>query len=255
MDLYVEHAPHPDLARHVECYWTLACAPPGLDAQPTAVLPDGCMDILFSFAGEGPNEHTVIGTMTRPLVTTPTAPMELLGVRFRPGGATPFLSLPAHELTDQTAPLEDLWGRSALDASARLEVARTIDERVFLLDRILRERLGRADQRTDQRVLQASELAVRTRGAVTVDLMAEASGLSARQLERRFLATVGLSPKVAGRIVRFRTAVARLHKEPDWPLSRVALDCGYADQPHFTREFKALAGVTPAAYRRRATQV
>ena len=98
-------------------------------------------------------------------------------------------------------------------------------------------------------MLTASELVSAHAGSITVQGLAEATGLGRRQLERRFLATVGTSPKVAARIARFRGAVARLHLDSEIELSRVALNSGYADQAHFTREFKSLAGVPPGVYR------
>jgi AraC family transcriptional regulator len=36
----------------------------------------------------------------------------------------------------------------------------------------------------------------------------------------------------------------------DWPLAAIASDCGFADQSHFTRVFRKLAGTTPAQFRR-----
>jgi AraC-like DNA-binding protein len=62
---------------------------------------------------------------------------------------------------------------------------------------------------------------------------------------------VGVAPKLACRVARFRAAVSLLHDRPRTDLSAVAFDAGYADQPHLTREFRALAGMTPGAYRRR----
>jgi transcriptional regulator GlxA family with amidase domain len=80
--------------------------------------------------------------------------------------------------------------------------------------------------------------------------MASAAGLGRRQLERRFLAGVGVPPKMVSRIARFRHALELLRTEPTLRLSIVAMRAGYADQPHLTRDFVALAGVSPARYRR-----
>ena len=38
-------------------------------------------------------------------------------------------------------------------------------------------------------------------------------------------------------------------RDPDRPLIDVALACGFADQPHFTRVFKRLTGQTPREHR------
>ena len=44
-------------------------------------------------------------------------------------------------------------------------------------------------------------------------------------------------------------AVQRLN-ETDDPIARIALDCGYADQSTFSRQFKQTVGISPAHYRK-----
>jgi AraC-like DNA-binding protein len=51
------------------------------------------------------------------------------------------------------------------------------------------------------------------------------------------------------RIDRMQRALALLARRPAPPLARVALACGYADQPHLTGELVALTGRTPGAWR------
>jgi len=75
-------------------------------------------------------------------------------------------------------------------------------------------------------------------------------GVGERRLLRLFHERVGLSPKQAARVARFRTAVALLLRYPERPLGRIALDGGYYDQPHFNGEFSRLAGVSPERWRR-----
>jgi len=79
------------------------------------------------------------------------------------------------------------------------------------------------------------------------DLAAHA-GLSVFQLDRRIRDLFGLS---AGQYVtraRIEHACNRLRRT-DLPISRIALECGYADQAAFTRQFRKSAGLTPRAYR------
>lgn len=81
---------------------------------------------------------------------------------------------------------------------------------------------------------------------LAIPALAAGLGLSARQLERRFRAHVGLPPKAFARVARFDRAVRRLGDGT--PLALLALDCGYADQAHFSHEFRSLAGMAPRAY-------
>jgi AraC-like DNA-binding protein len=80
-----------------------------------------------------------------------------------------------------------------------------------------------------------------------VDL-AEEIGWSRRHLGERFRDELGLSPKVAARVMRFQRA-CRLLQRPRRPgLADVAAACGYYDQAHLTREWHDLAGCTPTVW-------
>jgi len=66
---------------------------------------------------------------------------------------------------------------------------------------------------------------------------------------RAFRHTFGESPHAF--VVRRRLEVAAEHMlHTDASLSDIALECGFADQPHFTLRFKKVMGQTPAAWRR-----
>lgn len=71
--------------------------------------------------------------------------------------------------------------------------------------------------------------------------------MSARTLQRGLVPAGGFAAVVAA--VRAERA-ADLLINSEHPLSLIGFVCGYADQPHFTREFKRRAAMTPATYRR-----
>src|SRR5687768_17728539 len=96
---YREFPPEPLLAGFVECFWTSTVRAAPRTSSFYRVLPDGCMDLLFDFSAVGRARASVIGTMTRPLTVITTGPVDLLGVRFRPGGLSVFLTLDATEVT------------------------------------------------------------------------------------------------------------------------------------------------------------
>lgn len=74
-------------------------------------------------------------------------------------------------------------------------------------------------------------------------------GLSARHFARAFRQSTGLSPHRW--LTRHRVECARdLLAIPSLSLTEIALTCGFADQSHFTRTFKAIAGISPGAWRR-----
>jgi AraC-like DNA-binding protein len=78
--------------------------------------------------------------------------------------------------------------------------------------------------------------------------LAARAGLSAFQFDQRVRALFGLSAGQYLSRVRIGRACDRL-KHTDAPLSELALECGYADQAAFTRQFHKSVGLTPGAYR------
>jgi transcriptional regulator GlxA family with amidase domain len=88
----------------------------------------------------------------------------------------------------------------------------------------------------------------RTHGRLSIDALADAAGLTCRHLERRFLSAVGVTPKRLARIARFQHALRILGRESARPGTETAAACGYADQSHFIRDFRAIAGCSPGEH-------
>ncbi|MBC3192649.1 AraC family transcriptional regulator [Pseudonocardia sp. C8] len=166
---------------------------------------------------------------------TPLGMFTLLGGRTVPGGAIPALD----DLDDpELAALPD-----------RLAAAPGWAERFALVTGLLAGRLldVRA-RRPAPEVAHAWNRLAATRGRASIAGLAAETGWSRRHLQARFHAQIGLAPRTAGRVLRF-AAASRLVGASTTPLADVAAGCGYADQAHLTREFRALAGTTPSAYR------
>ncbi len=79
--------------------------------------------------------------------------------------------------------------------------------------------------------------------------------MSSRQLQRRFSAAVGLSPKQFARVRRLREALLHLVEESDVSWAAVAAELGFADQAHLIREFSALAGLPPVVVSERIRRI
>jgi AraC-like DNA-binding protein len=83
---------------------------------------------------------------------------------------------------------------------------------------------------------------------ITNQRLASISNMSLRAFERRFLATFHLTPQRFLRRLRLRIA-SRALIYTEGSLSDIALSCGFADQSHFSREFRRQFGRTPREYR------
>ena len=255
--LYRELSPAPALRPYVRCYWILRADASG-DASPQRVLPDGCVEIIFNFGArfirhdesgraERQPKELVVGPTTRHMTIAPSGAIRLVGVRFAPGGAVPFLAVPPQEGRDVAPPLADVASPLLGAVAERLAVA-PFGAEGSVLDAALGAKLTHARRLTDHRVL-ASVRAVRAANRLLgVDALMSLTGLGARQLERTFRDHVGFGPKTLCRLARFQRIVRAI--EPGLKLSwaRLAAQHDYADQSHLAREFHEFAGTTLTSY-------
>jgi AraC-like DNA-binding protein len=84
--------------------------------------------------------------------------------------------------------------------------------------------------------------------AVRIGRMAEEIGISHKHLLREFDRCVGLTPKLLARLYSFQRAILAIGQRPAVDWSDTAARCGYYDQAHLIREFRAFSGLTPASY-------
>ncbi len=158
-------------------------------------------------------------------------------VRFTPQGAA-CLGVPASELTGRSVALDDLLPAAQVrEAHERLLAARLDADRVAVVESLLIA----LPYEHDALVERAVEL---LSSSADVASVARALSIGERQLERRFLHRVGVSPKRFASLRRFERAVAIARRSGS--LTRAALDAGYYDQSHFIRDFRRYAGTTPS---------
>lgn len=186
------------------------------------------------------------GVHDRPAVVEHGGRARCMQINMTPLGARALLGFPLAELRSRVVPLEDLLGPTAWLLAERLHDAAGWDVRFALLDEVLLRRAAaaapvRPDVQWAWRRLVASD------GAVPVQTLASELGCSRRHLTARFGEEIGLPPKRYARLLRFRTAVDALIGGGEQRLADVAAACGYADQSHLNREFRAFAGMTPGA--------
>jgi AraC-like DNA-binding protein len=164
-------------------------------------------------------------------------------VRFTPQGVAR-LGVSAAELASRSVPLDELLPRPrAREVTERVAAAPDDRSRVAVVEGFLQE----LPFARDPLVTRALDRLGDPNGSPPVAAIAAELALSERQLERRFLLRVGVTPKRFARLARFHRAVSLMDAVPG--LATVAQHAGYYDQPHFVREFRAFAGTSPAAWR------
>jgi AraC-like DNA-binding protein len=171
-----------------------------------------------------------------------------LQVDLTPLGAYRFFGRPMHELTERMVHLDDLGDRTIAGLRERLGQERRWSRRFALAEAAMLPRLagGRAPSAA---VAWAYRRIVETGGAARIGAIAERLEWSRKHLAARFHEEVGMGPKTIARIARFNRAQAMAASADADGWADIAAACGYADQAHLVREFSALAGTTPGAWR------
>jgi AraC-like DNA-binding protein len=254
---YRERRPVPALAGLVSSAWVQQVSP-GARPYMHRNVPNGCVEVRCRL-GRVPE---LVGPLTRPLTETLAPGSTVVGLRFRPGTASGLPGIPAPELADLVLDAEHVWGRAAVAIGERLASCEPAVAVASLQDAVA-GRLAAPDG-PDPMVAQAIRL-MRTQ-AGDVAPVREALWMSERQFRRRCLAAVGVPPKPLHRMLRFQGLLARIQfavsrggsrlseGRPGDGLAQLAVDCGYADQAHLSRECVRLTGVTPGVFLRETEQ-
>ena len=198
------------------------------------VVPDGCVDILWT--GE---TLCVAGPDTHPILEQVRPGRRVVGVRFRPGAAHPWLAVPLSEILNSRVPLAEFWKRDASELVDRAARAPHPGAVVEVLQRALLERLatvGPADR----------QIAALRAHALTKQHASNFGGISERTLRRRCLDAFGYGFKTLQRILRFQRLFRLAALTTRLDLVNLATEAGFADQAHMSREVRRLCGTTPA---------
>lgn len=174
-----------------------------------------------------------------------------------PLAARRLFGMPAGEIARMSLEGEDVLGRTAPRLRERLAEAAGWDERfaIFAAEMEL-ERGADAPPPGSVRgprpeVVEAWRLLTATRGRIRIGELAERVFLSRRRLSTLFVAELGITPKEAARTMRFTHAVSRIGqgvRGGALDLAALAAECGFADQSHLDREFRAFAGTSPSGW-------
>ncbi|HLR46377.1 MAG TPA: AraC family transcriptional regulator, partial [Deinococcales bacterium] len=176
----------------------------------------------------------------------------VVGVLFQPAATRLLSDVPPPELVGSTAALAGApWQRVA--GAMTGEEAPT-EELVHLLQEWLAPHLVLLEE-ADRLVNAVCQLAESADDIITVTDLAARAGLPRRTLHRLLHTRTGLS---AGWLIerrRLQTAASFLREQPELPLGQLAAELGYADQAHFTRQFRKIIGMTPGQCRAYFTEL
>lgn len=258
--------PPPHLRPFVRLMW--ASAPDGTPAKrPGArehALPTGGMHLVFRLGGPplrlfrgGADAQgftvgyaMVGGARSAFFVRDVSVETPSVGVMLQPGAARRLLGAPEDALADRHTPLDALWGQDADFALEQLHGTASLARQLAIVEALLTARLALRPMHGLHPAV-AHALAGLSAGS-TIGALVKHSGYSHRRFIALFRGMTGLAPKQYARMLRFDRVLAQFAIEPTRPWVDLALQAGYSDQAHFNRDFLAIAGMPPQAYRRAA---
>lgn len=240
-------APHPALAPWVERHWTVEWDLRGRAPFTQEVLPHPCVNLAFQ-DGRGGVFGMVAGRDSR----TIGGAGHVYGTKFRPGAFASFSRRPMGELLGRRATLAEVFGPDG----SRLERAIAgLDEAEHF--RAIEDFLLRREPAWNPALELVTAVVrdmLRCPPDATIGTLAAAHGVSTRSLQRAFRRLVGVGPKWVLQRYRLHEAAERIATGEAGDLTALALDLGYFDVAHFTRQFTSALGQPPGAYARRCAQ-
>ncbi len=241
----------PDIERFVEWYWIVRWDLRGRPAYVAEVLPFPAVHLTFE------RTHTrtggfVTGVCTRKYIRELAGDGETFGVKFRPGGFGAFTGMDVGALRDRVVPLAEILPEAA-ELTERVLAADSDEHRRELVEAQLAGPARAAvDDDAYRLVLAVVAAMADDRELTRVDQVTERFGVPIRTLQRLFRRYVGVGPKWVLRRHRLLDGAQLLAAGRTVDLADLAVELGYFDQAHFSREFAREIGTAPLEYARSA---
>ena len=255
--LYTSHIPQFPLSQFVDCLWHVSGQTHYIREK---VLPTGTMNLIINFGSphkvfdNTDNEKYnlcqnswMTGLQTEYLVMEATAETNVIGVRFKPGGAYPFFDFPILELSDQIVDMDLIWGSFANEIRERLFEIDELAGKFKLFEKLLLTKLSSNLYGLDTVRFAVGEI-TQEDGLSTIRELSHKVGMSQKHLIHQFHKMVGVSPKLLARIFKFNHVLNRIDPAKPINWASIAYDCNYYDQAHFNKDFMAFTGLTPTTY-------
>jgi len=227
-------------------------------------LPSGLATLVFNLGQELRIEHPpgtrtiypagtafFAGVSSTYAVSETDRSQEGAQVMLTPLGARLVLGFPLDEVGNRLIDPVDLFGVAARETIERLQEANSHAGRLTILEQAIARRLGHSVSGVSRGLVWALQQLQASAGRVGVASLARELGWSRKHLSVGFRCEFGMPPKLFARILRFDRAIRLLRSDQLTSWAELANTCGYADQAHLTRDFRAFAGSPPASFMRR----
>jgi len=240
-ETYREVPPCAALAPYIRCFW--GSEGPQLDRPSPGgiIIPDTCMDIIFHIdyiTGRISSDFCALdetSTLTAPS-TASGGMTATFAIRFYAWTACLFAEDSLRGSLNRQYPAEAFFRRIDRALRPALFGIATLEEMIRAAEPVLLALLDPA--KADAAVLNAIRHILQTSGRVRISEASAALALSSRQLERRFDAMMGVSPKAFASLIRYQLLWQDMVLNPRYSTLDAVERYGYTDQSHLLGDFR-----------------
>lgn len=249
--------PVAELQPFVKCFWTMEAE---REEQPIRqrIVPDGCMEMIFNYGDrfrqyfeDGTSilqpKSFVFGQITSFIEVAPTGVTGIIATRFLPEGLTPFLDIAVAELENKAVSIEEVFGEKGKQLEQDVISASDNQQRISIIETFLFSRLTEP-KAIDAITRACVEVIFQSQGQLGVVELADKVNVNRRNMERKFTAAIGMSPKQLSRVARLQATLKMLDQKKYTSLTSLAYENGYYDQAHFIKDFKEFTGMSPKSF-------
>jgi AraC-like DNA-binding protein len=253
---YCEYPPPPRLKEHIQCFWALEHDYRDSFHSHEHLWADTQIELIFSYgrpysrkSGDGMvilPQNFIIGPFKKELLLYSDGLTGFVAVRFHPWGFAAFSKKKMTELINAILPAEEV-----LDGYPQLPgqpATGQVAPHLEILGNWLFRRLEEKPKKETPVPAIAQKIRA-NKGIVKISVLAEEFRINPRRLERLFITEIGLSAKMFARILRFNHAKRLIEGDAGISLASLTYETGYADQAHFSHNFREMFGYTPAQFK------
>jgi AraC-like DNA-binding protein len=252
-----EYKPHSLLQDHILCYWEGSFLP-GNELLTQTVVPGGYIDLVVHLSDAycqlvTNNEwqtspvYTCIGLWDKAYQVRFPHHVSTFGIRFYPESVEQFFKVPVRLFINSAIDSSLFSNQPLTGICHKVREATSTKERIAILNDFLLKQVNTQED-TFSYIAKAAKIIRQGADNLTIEDISRKSFISRRQLERGFKKRIGLSPKLYMRISRLNKVQEAFSGNQEENLTKLSYTLGYADQAHFTRDFKQFTGRTPGQY-------
>ena len=136
--------------------------------------------------------------------------INVLGIKFKPGGFYPFLQIPAKEFSDSFFNLEQAFGNIIREVEEKLYETKNPTDKIKIIESFLLDRISSKTKEPSLQGLNMSNI-LKSNDVVSIDQLRSSTGFSYKKIERIFLREIGFTPKYLNRILRFHRVLQNIY--------------------------------------------